>query len=85
MYATLLKCRVFDVRRDKQYKFVQLAEQRTNVVIKSMQLIGNLSNKRNYEYSDEQAAKIIAALESELKELKLKFKAASKTNDRFKL
>ena len=71
--------------RDKQSKFVQLAEQRTNTAIKSMQLIGNLSNKRNYDYSDEQAAKIIAVLEGELKELKLKFKTASKTNNRFKL
>jgi len=71
--------------RDKQSKFVQLAEQRTNTAIKSMQLIGNLSNKRNYDYSEEQAAKIIAVLEGELKELKLKFKTASKTNNRFKL
>ena len=71
--------------RDKQLKFVQLAEQRTNTAIKSMQLIGNLSNKRNYDYSEEQAAKIIAVLEGELKELKLKFKTASKTNNRFKL
>jgi len=65
--------------RDKQLKFVQLAEQRTNTAIKNMQLIGNLSNKRNYDYSEEQAAKIIAVLEGELKELKLKFKTASKT------
>ena len=71
--------------RNKQSKFVQLAEQRTNTAIKSMQLIGNLSNKRNYDYSEEQAAKIIAVLEGELKELKLKFKTASKTNNRFKL
>lgn len=71
--------------RDKHSKFVQLAEQRTNTAIKSMQLIGNLSNKRNYDYSEEQAAKIIAVLEGELKELKLKFKTASKTNNRFKL
>ena len=71
--------------RDKKSKFVQLAEQRTNTAIKSMQLIGNLSNKRNYDYSEEQAAKIIAVLEGELKELKLKFKTASKTNNRFKL
>ena len=71
--------------RDKQSKFVQLAEQRTNTAIKSMQLIGNLSNKRNYDYSEDQAAKIFAVLEGELKELKLKFKTASKTNNRFKL
>lgn len=70
---------------DKHSKFVKLAEQRTNSALKNMQLIGNLSNRRNYDYSEEQAAKIIAVLEGELKELKLKFKAASKTSNRFKL
>ena len=71
--------------RDKHSKFVKLAEQRTNTAIKSIQLIGNLSNKQNYAYSEEQAAKIIAVLEGELKELKLKFKAASKIPTQFKL
>ena len=71
--------------RDKQIKFIELAEQRTNSAIKCMQLIGNLANKRNYEYNDDQANKIIAVLEGELKELRSKFKSASKANIRFKL
>ena len=71
--------------RDKQKKFVDLAEQRTNNVIKCVQLIGNLSNKRNYDYTEEQAAKIMFVLEGELKELKAKFKSASKITNKFKL
>ena len=50
---------------DKQSKFVRLTESRVNTVIKGITLIGNLSNKRNYEYTDEQANKIILELESE--------------------
>lgn len=73
------------MKRDKQSKFVELAEQRTNNVIKCMQLIGNLSNKRNYDYTDDQASKIITVLEGELKELRSKFKSALKANARFKL
>jgi len=71
--------------RDKQKKFVQLAEARVNSVLKNIELIGNLSNKRNYEYTDEQANKIILVLESEIKELRSKFKSASKPNGRFML
>ena len=71
--------------RDKQKKFVQLTESRVNTVIKGMQLIANLSNRRNYEYTDEQANKIILVLESEIKELRSKFKSASKPNGRFML
>ena len=71
--------------RDKQLKFVELAEQRTNSAIKNLQLIGNLANKRNYEYTNEQASKIILTLENELKDLKLKFRAESKTSKKFTL
>jgi hypothetical protein len=71
--------------RDKQLKFVTLAEQRTNTAIKNMQLIGNLANRRNYEYTEAQATRIIAVLEEELRELKAKFRSASKSNKKFKL
>ena len=71
--------------RDKQLKFVTLAEQRTRSAIKNMQLIGNLANRRNYEYTEAQATKIISVLEEELRELKAKFKSASKSSKKFML
>tara|TARA_X000000368_G_C22742720_1_gene584586 strand:+ start:217 stop:480 length:264 start_codon:yes stop_codon:yes gene_type:complete len=73
------------MRRDKQLKFVTLAEQRTRSAIKNMQLIGNLANRRNYEYTEAQATKIISVLEEELRELKAKFKSASKSSKKFTL
>lgn len=36
----------------KNEKFIRLAEARVNSVIQKIQLIGNLSNKRNYDYSE---------------------------------
>ena len=36
----------------KRDKFVRLAEARTNKTIKMIQLLGNLSDKRSYEFSD---------------------------------
>ena len=71
--------------RDKQKKFVQLTESRVNTVIKGMQLIANLSNRRNYEYTDEQANKIILVLENEIKDLKIRFKSASQPKGPFTL
>jgi hypothetical protein len=47
------------VTRDKSAKFVELANKRVNKALKDIQLIGNLSNRQNYEYSDEQAKQII--------------------------
>ena len=39
-------------------KFIRLAEKRINKVAKQLQLIGNLSNKTNYAYSDEEVEKM---------------------------
>lgn len=49
--------------RDKRAKFVQLANQRVNRAIEQLRLVGNLGNKAAYDYSDEDARKIIKALQ----------------------
>ena len=60
-------------------KFIELAEKRVNKTLKAIHLVGNLSNKSNYQYSDEDAQKIIRAIENEVKILKSRFE--SKGND----
>ena len=58
-------------------KFIELAEKRMTKVLKDMQLIGNLSNKRNYKYSDDDYKKIILALEGAVRTVKKKFEENS--------
>lgn len=60
---------------DKRQRFVELAEKRVNRTIDDIRLIGNLSNRHNYTYSEEDARKIVAALEAELRLLKKRFLA----------
>ena len=55
-------------------KFVELAEKRVSKTIKCIRLVANLANKNNYSFEQHDADKIISALESELRELKAKFK-----------
>lgn len=57
----------------KSENFKRLAESRTNKIIDMMNLLGNLSNKSNYSYSDEQVKVIFDTLEEELKKQKAKF------------
>ena len=57
----------------RREKFVNLAEKRTRNAIKQMRLIGNLSNKGNYEYTDKDAKKIVNALSNELRNMKDRF------------
>ena len=62
------------VKRDN---FIRLAEARVTRAIDSMRVIGNLSNRSNYEYGDEDVRKIITALQAELTALKAQFKTKS--------
>ena len=63
---------------EREIKFKKLAEKRVNNAIKQLKLVGNLSNKSNYNYTDEQAKKIIKVLSLELNELKMRFKVNRK-------
>lgn len=58
---------------EKHDKFVALAEKRVNRAIKDLRLIGNLSNKNNYSYSDSDIQKILVVLDQEIKNLKARF------------
>ena len=57
--------------RDRSERFVELGQKRMNKLITNMRLVGNLSDKSNYEYSDEQKKKIISTIDMEFKYLNL--------------
>lgn len=57
----------------KRERFKKVAVQRTNKVINYIRLLGNCSNKNNYEYSEADVKKIFSAIEKELKLSKSKF------------
>ncbi|MCG7357655.1 hypothetical protein MHL39_13520 [Roseomonas mucosa] len=59
--------------RDKRAKFVELANKRVNAAIKAVRLVGNLGNRSNYEYTDEDARKMVRVLQKELDAAKAKF------------
>lgn len=61
------------VEETKADKFARLAVTRTNKALDAIAMIGGLAAKNNYEYTDEQTAKIIAALEAEVAKIKDKF------------
>lgn len=59
--------------RDKRGKFKSLAESRVNRAIKDIRLIGNLSNRSAYAYSEDDVRKIFRALQKELDTAKNRF------------
>ncbi len=57
----------------KQDRFKRIAEKRVNKLIEDFRLLGNCSNKSNYEYSEQEVRKIILVIDKEFKRLKDKF------------
>src|ERR1051326_9106611 len=78
---------VGEMRDKDREKFVRLATKRVQSALKAIQLIGNLSNRSNYDYSDDDVQKIFRALQDELQTCRKKFDLAQKrqSNQLFRL
>ncbi|WP_339670975.1 hypothetical protein [Dasania marina] len=62
-------------READRAKFVELTEKRVSKALKDIKLIGNLSNKSNYSYTDKDVKKIYSALKKALDEMKVRFES----------
>ena len=60
----------------KKDNFIRLGEQRTNKVLKAIDVLGHLSNQQLYEYTDEEVSQIFQAIEKRLEVTKVKFKGS---------
>lgn len=54
----------------KNERFRRLAESRGNRLIREIQILGNLSNRKNYEYTPEEVSALFGPIEDELAKTK---------------
>jgi hypothetical protein len=75
------------MRDGDRRKFVELASKRVSKALHDIQLIGNLSNRSNYHYTEEDVAKIFRALSAEIRASRKRFDLAmnSRGNNHFAL
>lgn len=69
----------------KRTKFVELAQARVNRALKDLQLIGNLSNRSAYEFTDADVRKIFTALQKGLDTAKARFGGGEVGGGEFRL
>lgn len=69
---------------NKKQKFERLANARVNKALKKLDLIGNLSNKNIYDYSEYEVSQIIKTLNKKVKEIETQF-LLGLDNKQFKL
>jgi hypothetical protein len=65
-----------EFRSEDRAKFARLATKRVNSAAKAIQLVGNLSNRSNYYYTEKDVAKIFKHLQTELDRAKARFAAS---------
>jgi hypothetical protein len=72
-------------RESKAGRFTRLAERRVTEALDHLRLVGNLANRRNYDFTKEQADQIVAALDAALRQVRVRFsEGAPSPSDRFR-
>ena len=69
----------------KREKFVRIAERRVNKILSDFDSLGKCSNKKNYEYNDEDVKRMFQALEKKMKETKLLYQNSKPKKNLFSL
>ena len=64
-------------------RFKRIAAVRTNAVLDRLRILGNLSNRQMYSYSEEDINKVFSAINKRIKEVKVKFN--SRKEEKFRL
>jgi hypothetical protein len=73
-------------REGDRKKFIELAEKRVNRALNDIRLIGNLSNRSNYSYTDKDARAIYNALKKAIEEVRARFeRRGEEAGSEFKL
>jgi hypothetical protein len=65
-------------KEKKRDRFVRIVERRVNVIFNNLDSLGKCSNKRNYEYTQDDVKKIFGEIEKKFKDVKAMFN--DKTN-----
>ena len=66
------------MQEDKSSRFKRLAKLRGERILKDIQLLRNLSNRNNYEYSESEVKALFSAIEDELRITKYSFAQTKK-------
>jgi len=70
-------------KESKAELFLRLATKRVSSVLKSLRILGNCSNRNNYEYTSEQIEKMFETIQVGLNTTEAKFTPSKKEQESF--
>jgi hypothetical protein len=59
--------------RSREGRFIELAEKRVQKALGAIQSVANLSDRKNYSYTEKQVEQLVTALEDAIEDLKADF------------
>jgi hypothetical protein len=72
-------------KESKRERFIRIVERRVNNILNKLDSLGKCSNKKNYDYDDEDVKIIFKAIDSKINEIKELYKYTNKKKEKFKL
>ncbi len=69
----------------KRQRFIKIVERRVNRILDSLDSLGKCSNRKNYDYDDEEVRKIFREIERKVREVKIQFQGKGENRQRFRL
>ena len=73
-----------DIQKREQ-RFKRLAEQRVNAILDKLRLLGQLSNRSNYKYTEAEVEAIFKAIQKDVNAIRAKFREGTRSRKRFTL
>jgi hypothetical protein len=71
------------INETPEERFKRVAEARTNMVLEKLRVLGNLSNKQIYSYSEKDIKKIFSVINKQLREIRVKFYSGKRKKFKF--
>ena len=71
------------VKESKTDSFIRIAKPRVQSVLKTLRILGNCSNRANYNYTQEQTDKIFETIQEALNTTEAKFTPSKKEQEAF--
>jgi hypothetical protein len=69
----------------KRERFVRIAERRVNKILDDLDSLGKCADKKNYDYTAEDAKKIFRVLDSKMRDIKSLYRNLNQRPKRFSL
>lgn len=76
---------VTHTRETERSRYIKIVERRVNRILDNLDSLGKCSNRKNYDYSDEDVKKVFGEIERKIRKIKLLFQETPKNKKRFKL